>query len=156
MSTQTDFLALEPLVLARIASQVLVDGNPIDAISRRNAPGANQTGGRTPRIELSYDGYSIVNDESDDSAVIVQTFTAAVCVENVRDAARAGARADAGPMLLSLLRALLGWQPPAVNGERVFAKLKLASPSFRPTYLDNLSYFPLTFTTRLVVTGAGA
>jgi hypothetical protein len=157
VSTQTDFLALEQLIIERVEGTLKYQGKPVTCVSKRNAPGENQTGGRAPRVELTYDNYSVINSESESSTVIVQTWTACLCLANVRDAARSGAREDGGPLLLQLLQLLLGWRPPAaVDGERVFDALKLAQPTFRPTYLDTVSYFPLTFTTRLPVQGTGA
>lgn len=150
MSQADDFLALEPLLKARLAA-VQDDGGPIDIASFRDDL-SRGTGKRGRRIEVLYDGYA-PQEGSGIEATIRQSWSVALSVDNVRDDAREGARSEAGPILTQILRLLIGWRPPAVGGQRVFSELQLASPMYRVTYSAGKSYFPFTFTTCLVELG---
>lgn len=145
MSTADNFMALEPLLIARLQATVIVDGRPVDVASRRAEELSNEV--RTG-IEVAYDGYTILSSDTQ-SATIQQSWSVVIVEDNVRDKARAGARADAGPIIKQVLRSLIGWQPDAVDGERHFSRLVLATPTYRATYRDKRSYFPLTFSTSL-------
>lgn len=157
MSAAVDFLALEPLLLQRLSEQVLVEGKQIDVLPYKELP--TKAGGdgeepilRAPSLIVTYDGYRVLQ-VSLNKARVQQQWTVAVCVANVRDRARAGAREDAGSIIDQVITALLGWFPEPPETRR-YKALELADPIYQPEYRQRFSLFPLTFIAERPVNGA--
>lgn len=152
-----DFLGLEPLLIDRLASYVMLYGKPVDVVPYKNLPKL-QSGSdresvlRAPSLIVSYDGYKVL-EASRNKARVQQYWSVAICVANVRDRARTGAREDAGPFIDQVIGALLGWYPQAL-ADRQYKPLELTDPAYQPEYGERFSLFPLTFTTDRVVNGA--
>ncbi|MEN8196871.1 MAG: hypothetical protein ABFS30_10225, partial [Pseudomonadota bacterium] len=72
----------------------------------------------------------------------------AVVTGNVRSTSGSDARQDAGPIMDSVLSALMGWKPSPVHGE-----LQLQTPP-APIFSNGFGYFPIDFQTRMTITGA--
>lgn len=151
-----DFLGLEPLLIARLADQVQIDNAPVDVFPYKDLPTKGGADGepilRAPSLIVTFDGYRVLQ-ASANKARVQQLWSVAICVANVRDRARVGAREDAGPIIDQVIYALLGWFPQPLAALQ-YKRLELANPLYQPEYRERFSLFPLTFTTERAVVGA--
>lgn len=132
------FLALEPLLIARIREQVAAPG--LKMFAPPDLDGVLERAQHTPAIHVLRIAVR-VNIESG-LTTITEDYATIVAVRNVRDAVSGAAnRADAGPLLDALFMALLGWLP---EGCKSFEPL---DPP-RDLYRDGYGYYPLAWRAR--------
>lgn len=147
-SLAQNFLALEPLLIARLADQ-LADLQPkVKVISAADLAGITEDQQTTPAVQLVYRGYRVVeSNHSNNSARIEQTWLAVVATRNARNL-RTGeaARADAGVITRRVLKALMGHRP-----EGTSKPLRLADAP-EAAYSAGYQYLPLAFVAELTVT----
>ncbi len=140
-----DLFAAQPLIIAQLTEQVsglrLVHGI-------RELAALQERPGTTPAAYVLYDGQE-VRMQADQAQVVDQKWLIVLVIRHVRETmppqARSGERQDAGPLLIHICRALLGWQPGAEYGP--LSLLTAPNPSFR----DGLGFYSLRFMTRTVI-----
>jgi len=105
----------------------------------------------TPAVHVIYQGDDVPTGQHDrgyfgSPQVVHQRWLVAVAVRNVRGIREGTAmREEAGPILAQVITALEAWQPPAP-----WRPMKRA-PSPPPWYSNGFGYFPLLFTTEVVL-----
>lgn len=133
------FMALEPLLVARI--QGLVDVPGLKVLTAAQLAGVGENAQHVPAIHVVYNDFTAREDKG--LVEIVERWLTVVAVRNVRSAkSGTDARQDAGPILDALFSALLGWQAPGVK-----PLLPLTPP--RPDFNAGFGYFPLAWEARL-------
>ncbi|MBF0098562.1 MAG: hypothetical protein HQM04_06960 [Magnetococcales bacterium] len=144
-----DLFVAQELLVNRLSEQVnglrLVQG-------LRDGAAVQERPGTTPAAYVLYDGQE-VRMQAGRAQVVDQKWLVMLVIRSLRDtstpqaapqAANSG-RQDAGPLLIHLCRALLGWRPAAEFG--ALSLLNAPNPSFR----DGFGYYPLRFATRTVI-----
>lgn len=147
MITLDNLLALEPLLVARLAER-LADLSPkVHVLSAVDLAAVTEATQVTPAVHVIYHGHRVLESRSDGSSSrVAQTWLAVVATRNVR-ALNTGeaARADAGVIALRVCRALMGHKP---------------APASKPLSLVNgpgagfgagFQYLPLAFEAELVL-----
>lgn len=146
----SDYLALEPVIIDRLESEVtelvLVGSAPdLDGLAEGRQA--------TPSAYVIYGGDQVpTNDRRISDAgkrhVITQRWFVVLAVRNVRDTVSgSGVRSDAGPLLSKIITALAGekpWVP--VSGIRPLRRAGAPRPSYRAGY----GLFPLLFTADVI------
>ncbi|MEO5345862.1 MAG: DUF1834 family protein [Magnetococcus sp. YQC-9] len=141
-------------------NDLLVAEQPIVERLRSAIPAARQVGGArdlkeipantgaTPAIFVIFDGHAPLVQAGNEQ-FLDQQWLVVVAVRNVRDAAGGlGERREAGPMLLQVCRALLGWSPGVEHDPlRV-----VATPGAQ--FIGEVALFPMRFATRVLTKGA--
>lgn len=145
-----NFLALETLLIARLAAQ-LADLMPkVKVMSSSDLAGISEDQQVTPAVQLVYRGYRVVEtNHSNNSARIEQTWLAVVATRNAKSL-RTGdaARAEAGVITRRVLHALMGHRL-----EGTSKPLRLADAP-EAGYSAGYQYLPLAFVAELTVTTA--
>jgi hypothetical protein len=140
-----DLFVAQQLLVNRLTEQVnglrLVQG-------LRDGAAVQERPGTTPAAYVLYDGQE-VRMQAGRAQVVDQKWLVMLVIRSLRDTtapptANSG-RQDAGPLLIHLCRALLGWRPAAEFGP--LSLLNAPNPSFR----DGFGYYPLRFATRTVI-----
>jgi hypothetical protein len=147
VSDVTSFLALEPLLLARL--QELLPAK-LRVLTAEDLAGIEEAQLPDRSVHVVYNGVRVIGGNASGSqAETEQSWLVVVCVKHSGTAAKASAEAKArvAPLVNTCLRALMGWRPiggPGTPG------LKLATPpkpASRPPYY----YFPLAFSAMVPV-----
>ncbi len=146
---QENFLALEPLIVARLKEQ-LADITPkVHVLTAFDLAGVEESKQFTPAVHVIFGGYAVVSTpRSDGRAVRVsQKWIACPVVRNVH-AARSGmaTREDAGTLAQRVFQALLGFKP--CNDITALQASHAPSGSYTPGFF----YLPLAFTVELNLT----
>jgi hypothetical protein len=156
-SPNNRLFGLEPILKARIAATVQVNGRALEAVSLRGVSTDLAKGDesilRTPCALVAFDGYRVRKSEKG-RALVDLKWTVVLVIENVRDVHREGARDDADVLADQLLQGLLGWLPPEDEHGYRYRHLELDNPMFPVTYMKRNSYFPFSFTTERTIRGA--
>lgn len=135
MRTIPGFLALEPLIAARIRSVVVTPG--LKVLAAADLAGLKANAQPSPAVHVIQGGHSVAVDGW--LATITETWLTVVAVRNVRDAATGAAmRTDAGPILDALFAGLFGWR---VDGVKPLVPAKPPRPGFEAGF----GYFPLAW-----------
>jgi len=144
----TDYLAAEPLIVARIQAKV-AGLNLKTVIDIANIEDAFEYQQGFPAVFVSYYGDIIGANAGDGAGQIVQqSYVVMPAVQNVRDTlGNSAARREVGPILFAVNEALLGWPPSADHGPL----RKATSP--RAPNKPGLAYFPQVFTTSVALVG---
>ena len=144
-----DLFAAQPLIVAQLTEQVpglrLVQG-------MRELATLQERPGITPAAYVLYDGQE-VRMQAEQAQVVDQKWLVVVVIRHVRptcpEVTRSGTgnseRQEAGPLLLHVCRALLGWRPGPEYG--ALSLLNAPNPSFR----DGFGLYSLRFMTRTVI-----
>lgn len=145
-------LALEGLLVDRLRE---VFDESVSVLTANDLAGVTAQSQHVPAVYVLYDGSS--QEQASDKAPaipteqpMIQRWTIFVATRNVKQrmGSAEDSRSEASGYLDTVISALLGWLP----GPQ-YRRLRMAS-SQRPTYgPGNIAYFPLTFTTRLVLKG---
>lgn len=145
-----NFLALEPLLIARLCTQ-LADLQPkVKIMSAADLAGVSEDQQTTPAVQIVYRGYRVVeSNHSSNSVRIEQTWLAVVATRNAKNL-RTGdaARADAGVITRRVLQALMGHRLVGTS-----KPLRLADAP-EAAYSAGYQYLPLAFVAELTVTTA--
>lgn len=144
-----NYLALEPLLLQRLAEQVLPGGQAVEVLGAPDLEHVTERDQRTPALHVLYDDYRPIQAQA--GGLIAQTeqlWTVVVVVKNVRGRGKTAAREDGGGLMVLVTRALQGWKPGTDH-----SRMQLANPRYRATYRGGFAYFPMTFSTRVQTTG---
>lgn len=145
----TDYFAAEQPIIDRLKAEVatlrqvrgMADTNDL-----------NEKSLQTPEAFVLYSGDQ-VRGESEDGLdqVVLQRWTVVLAVRNVRDVKSGDALRDtAGPLLVTVNQALIGWRPAPGLGA-----LRKASAAAAPVYRVGFAYFPQTFTAPVMLIGQG-
>lgn len=130
------FLAVEPLILARLADTVAVPG--IKFLGAPDLDGLHERSQPVPAVHVIFAGFDRL-EAAQGVIEVVETWLTVVVVRNVRDAQQgAGSRADAGAIMDAVFAALNGWQP---------AGYRPLTPAVPPLsgYTDGFGYHPLAW-----------
>lgn len=139
-----DYFSAQELILVRLIQQLpefrLVRGAR-DLASVRARPGAS------PSAYVLYNGQEALVGAGREQAV-AQQWLVVVVVKNLRDSVGGqGERQEVGPLLIQVCQALLGWKPGEEHGALAMAN----APG--PTFHEGFGFYPLMFTTRVIVQG---
>lgn len=131
-------LHLEPLIVARLRERL---PGHVHVLSAADLAGVAEGSQPTPAVHVVYQGYRVIESRPDGRAArLQQTWLAVVAVRNVRDAAAgSAARGDAGQIAESVIAAMMGWKPDAINKPLTLTSAPAAG--FRAGHL----YLPLAF-----------
>ncbi|WP_130471746.1 phage tail terminator protein [Candidatus Magnetaquicoccus inordinatus] len=140
-----DLFFAQELLVNRLTEQVnglrLVQGV-------RDAALVQERPGTTPAAYVLYDGQDL-RMHAGRAQVVDQKWLVMLVIRSLRDhpvkAMPGEGRQEAGPLLVHLCRALLGWRPAMEYGP--LSLLNAPNPSFR----DGFGYYPLRFATRTVI-----
>ncbi|MEO5352699.1 MAG: hypothetical protein H7835_05730 [Magnetococcus sp. XQGC-1] len=102
--------------------------------------------GITPAAYVLYDGQEL-RMHADQAQVVDQKWLVVLLLRHVRDIPGTGGsdRQEAGPLLIHICRALLGWRPGAEYGP--LSLVNTPTPSFR----DGFGHYALRFVTRTTI-----
>ncbi|MEO5341068.1 MAG: hypothetical protein H7837_11235 [Magnetococcus sp. MYC-9] len=140
-----DLFAAQGLLIDRLSSQLpalrLVKGV-------RELATLHERPGTTPAAYVLYDGQDM-RMGAGQAQVVDQRWLVVLVVRSRRELApvpaEGGERQEAGPLLIQLCRALLGWKPDAEHGPLALAQ----GPN--PTFRDGFGFYTLRFVTRLTI-----
>ena len=143
-----NYLELEPLIVARVASEVpglrkVFGMAELASIREKAAQFA-------PCACVVYDGDTVPSGDGarggqGQAQLVLQRWVVWLIVRNVRDGnAGAAARTDAGPLLSLLITALAGWSPTPTR-----RPLRRANAP-RPLFEDGVIHFPVLFEAPLI------
>lgn len=147
MNNPSNFLALEPLLIARLEAQLADLAPKVHVLAATDLAGVTEATQVTPAVHVLYQGYRVTESRSDGSAVrIEQTWLTVVSVRNMKNL-RTGteARADAGLIARRTTQALMGYQP-----EPGSKPLRLAEGP-GAGFNAGFQYLPLAFVAELVL-----
>jgi len=136
-----DYLAAEPLIIQRLKDQVA----NLPVLSAADLADVAEAKQITPAAHVLYGGDRLADSAGRGAAQAwAQLWWIIVAVRNARDQGKGGeVRKTAGPLLLSVIKALSGWEPDKDHGP-----LKRVNPPTRPAYSKGgFAYFPLAFET---------
>lgn len=142
-----NFLALEPLLVARLAEQ-LADLSPkVHVMSAADLAGVTEATQITPAVHMVFFNYRVTETRPDGTvARIVQTWVPTVATRNVKDTRTgAAARATAGLIAWRVLQALMGFKPAGVSKPMQLVNGPGAGSS------NGFAYLPLAFEAELVL-----
>lgn len=141
-----DLLALEPLLIARLESQL--GAQALAGVTVRPLRTVAEIASRpvpTPALLVSYAGGEVLESRHDAQAArIAERWLITAVVRNVANANDSAAAAEAGPLAGAALEALMGWQPPGTSQPLTLSGLP--APGFGGGYL----WVPLEFATQIV------
>ena len=138
----TDFLALEDLIIAQVQANVtglkkIYGSRDLATVTRKSQV--------TPSLAVIYRDYRVVEtDGRKCRARVRQNWYTVLSVRNAKDQQHgAGVRDDAGPLMMDIIRALMGWQPgPGYSA----MELVSAPPAITAATVGD---FPIGWTTEL-------
>jgi hypothetical protein len=143
-----DYLALEPLIIARLQDQIPDLAANVRPLADANVL-ADGGGNTTPALLVIYAGEAIDYPENMRQATgterIDQTWAVVVSVRSSTDP-RAGsaARAIAGPLITRVIRTLSGWRP-----DEGYETLRRIDAPFPSGYENGWLFYPLAWIVRL-------
>lgn len=149
MNNPDNFLALEPLLVARLAEQ-LADMNPkVHVLTAVDLSAVTEATQVTPAIHVIYQGHRITESASmGRMARVEQTWLAVVATRNMRQLATGdAARADAGRIVTRTYQALMGFKPAPAS-----KPLRLVDGP-HGGFSAGFQYLPLAFVAELVLGG---
>ncbi|MBF0358949.1 MAG: hypothetical protein HQL70_10105 [Magnetococcales bacterium] len=115
--------------------------------SARNLQELQNHPGPSPALYLIYDGQEPFMGAGS-AQIIDQSWLTVIVVRSARDTVTgAFERLEAGPLIIKLCEALLGWQPDSQYGALTIK----TAPG--PIYNNGLGYYPVRFSTRLTLRG---
>lgn len=147
MSNPENFLALEPLLVARLAEQ-LADLSPkVHVLTAVDLAAVTESTQITPAIHVIYNGHRVTESDSTGRKVRVeQTWLAVVATRNVRKLATGeAARGDAGRIAARVWQSLMGFKPVMLS-----KPLKLVNGP-NGGFSAGFQYLPLAFVAELVL-----
>lgn len=141
----TDFFVAEPLIIARLQDQIQGVTRVLPAADLAslldNKAGWSNVG--TPAIYVGPYDYQLEDTPNPAQQKFAQRWYVLLVTRHVGQIdTGAGAREAAGPLLVSIIRALLGWLPGSGLGP-----LKLEQAGGRWAYRDGKLLHPLIFST---------
>lgn len=140
MSIRPDnFLALEPLIIARLAERLDRKIHILSAADLGQIHGNQQP---TPSVAVLYGGYNVSPQPTSGQRGAVgtrQTWMSVVCTRNVTSISGAEARLSVGAIAAAVIDALQGWR--AGDGFGPLALTNGASAEF----VNGLFYLPLAW-----------
>lgn len=142
-----NFLALEPLLVARLAEQ-LADITPkVHVLTAVDLAAVTQATQLTPAVQVIYKGHQLLESDSTGRKVRVeQTWLAVVATRNARKLATGEpARGDAGRIATRVCQALMGHKPAMLS-----KPLRLVNGP-QGGFMDGYQYLPLAFAAELVL-----
>lgn len=145
----TDYLAAEPLIVARLQAQVA--GVPAaHVLTAADLAGVEARAQITPSLHVLYDGDEPAGEagqsETGDTQIVQQRWLVVVAVRSARDTrGGSGARALAGPLMVAVIQALAGWRPSADHGPMIRA----SAP--RPLFDPGFAYYPQLYRCPIVL-----
>ncbi|MFM9881201.1 MAG: hypothetical protein ACKVOO_12425 [Burkholderiaceae bacterium] len=148
MNLQENFLALEPLLAARLTEQLADLVPKVKVLHAADLAGVSEEQQFTPAVHLLYRGHRTSETPTNGNAArIEQTWLAVVATRNAKTL-RSGeaARVDAGLIARRVLRALMGFKPALLS-----KPLRLAE-GIEPGYSGGFIYLPLAFSAELTLT----
>ncbi len=135
------FLEIENAVIERLGLITSVKS----ILSVDNFTDAKNMSQAHPAIQVYYDGYKILDDKDNHTAVkIEQTWLLVVVVKNVTGSM--AIRESAGAIIDEILKLMMGWRPEKLK----YAPFRLAD-TYKPALEDTFGYFPLSFKTSCVI-----
>lgn len=143
-----NFLALEPLLVARLTEQ-LADLSPrVHMLTAVDLAAVTEATQLTPAIHVIYNGHKIVETSGQGTrARVEQTWFAVVTTRNVHKLATGeAARADAGLIAIRAMFALMGFKPTLLS--KPMEPVNGPGSGFSAGY----QYLPLAFSAELVLT----
>lgn len=147
MSSHDNFLALEPLLLARLTEQLADLVPKVHVLAAVDLAGVTEATQLTPAVHVVYQGYRVVENKPDGRvARVEQTWLATVASRNMATL-RTGsaARADAGLIAHRVRQALMGFKPAHAS-----KPLRLAEGP-GAGFNAGFQYLPLAFVAELVL-----
>ncbi|HKJ94853.1 MAG TPA: hypothetical protein VKA32_04410 [Gammaproteobacteria bacterium] len=148
MAKVSDYLAVESALIAQIKA---IEQGFKAVLGAADLQGLQQRQQITPAAHVVYQGDDLPTGSQDRGVYgkpqrVMQRWIVAVAVRNVRGIRQGTAvREEAGPLMATLIEGLEGWQPPSP-----FRPLKRA-PSPPPWFSEGFAYFPLLFTTEVIL-----
>lgn len=142
-----NFLALEPLLVARLTEQLADMVPKVHVMSAVDLAGVTEATQITPAVHVVYQGYRVTETRPDGTVVrVVQTWLATVATRNARNL-RTGdaARAEAGLIAGRVAQALMGFKPQATS-----KPLRLVNGP-GAGFSAGFAYLPLAFDAELVL-----
>jgi hypothetical protein len=133
-----DYLAAEPLIIARLAERV-TDATTLTAADLQGVAEKAQV---TPAIHVIYAGDVVPGGAAVDEGnyhLIRQQWMTVIAVRSARgQRSGSGARELAGPLITGAIKALASWRP--VQGLGRLRRVPAPRPTFTP---GGFAYFPL-------------
>lgn len=145
--TPGNFLALEPLIIARLKAALPPHVHVLAAAELADMQWAHQP---TPAVHVMYGGYSVERNDVPAFVVITQTWLTVIVTRNLRDMAGGhDARQDAGALAAPVFDALHQWRAAGEDGKPAgAAPLKLVNAP-RADFDDGHFYLPLAWQTTI-------
>lgn len=145
-----NYLSAEQLIVTRLKERVPELVGAFSAADLDSVQEAKQT---HPAAHVLYYGDRIVEGSGrssiGDCQTVDQVWYVILVVKNARtQLTNEAARADAGPLILKILKALQGWQPSPEHSP--MKRVNGAAPGFK----SGFAYLPFCFTTRITVTAS--
>ena len=142
-----NYLSAEPAIIARLKASVPELLGVFSASDLEGVVEAQQT---TPAAHVLYFGDKVVDGSGRSSTgevqCVDQLWYVVLAVRNARNQITGqAARADAGPLISKILKALQGWVPTQAHGP--LKRINGAGPGFK----SGFAYLPFCFTTRVTV-----
>jgi hypothetical protein len=139
-----NFMAIEPLIIERLRVAVpelraVYTAREADAVLTRREV--------SPAAHVIYGGFQIAEVmHAGLAARLNQVWLIVITATSAKGGSTgAGPREIAGPLMIAVMQALLGWKPGTGFGRLLLT----GSPQAR--HLEGFSYFPLTFTSQVIV-----
>lgn len=143
-----NYFAAETAIQIRLKEKVTELQAVYTAVELDDIPTSQQ---KFPCAHVLYNGDRVATKDDGRSSsrelqLVDQEWYVVVAVRNVRDQITGtAARADAGPIIMKVLKALQGWQPTFEHGQ--LTRVNGARAGYKAGHL----YVPLLFTTRITV-----
>lgn len=143
-----NYLCTESAIIDRVKGQV---PSLKGVFSASDLDGVTEAQQITPAAHVLYLGDKVIETSNGRSALgdrqeVDQVWAVVLAVRNARTQITGeAARADAGPLIVAILKALQGWKP-----ETGFTPLKRTNAP-GPGFKSGFGYFPLYFTTRVSI-----
>lgn len=138
MSLRPDnFLALEPLIVARLKSVLPAD---VHVLSAADLAGVAESAQPTPAVHVLYRGYRVRDADVPAFASIEQTWLTVIAARNLTDlASGSDARQAAGPLAADVIDALYQHRFSELSGARPLRITQAPEAGYRAGYF----YLPL-------------
>jgi len=141
----TNYLDLEPLLIARLKAQV---PSALDVLSAADLAWAEGRTLRTPALQVFYFGDAF-DDSADRGRHMEVTQTWAVIVVIRHQQGPSAQRGQAGELISAVIAALQGWEPSKSHGR--LARKNAPAPVYGES---GYAYFPLYFSCRVLTSGS--
>ncbi len=144
-----DYLAIEEPLVERLREAVPELVTVTTAAELEDVANLRQK--PPPAAIVIYDGDDVPQTPQSEAArgqrqVVLQRWLVVIAVQNVRDQRQGSSvRREAGPLMVKVIRAVAGWQPPVPNTRPLMRAPGTPGPAFEAGY----GYFPLLFIARV-------